>query len=181
MTTPPIPAIVLLVEDDSLVRRGLEREFLGLGFAVREASNYEEALYAARSCTVDSAVIDSHLPSRSGLEVLAALQADSLCRRAVLLTGFGSIPTAVESIRLGAANYLTKPTNAQEILRALQPVEGKPTGDASVLPSLARTEWEHINRALAECGVERLGGGAPAGHPPRRTLQRKLRKSPPEV
>jgi two-component system response regulator RegA len=174
------PPIVLLVEDDTLVRRGLEREFLSLGFAVREASNYEEALYAARSCAVELAVIDLHLPSRSGLEVLAALQSGNLCQRAVLLTGFGSIPTAVESIRLGAVNYLTKPTNAAEILRALDPVGGQPTGEESPLPSLARTEWEHINRALAESGWN-VSEAARRLRIPRRTLQRKLRKSPPEA
>ena len=101
----------------------------------------------------------------------------------VVLTGYGSIATALEAVRLGATHYLTKPADADEILAAFAEAQGdrrRPPGPASPAvdtPSLARVEWEHINRVLADCGGNVSEAARLLGiH--RRSLQRKLSKFP---
>ena len=95
----------------------------------------------------------------------------------MVLTGFGSIATAVEAVRRGAVDYLTKPADADEILRAFAP--GAAEGvEESPVPSLHRVEWEHIQRVLAECGGN-VSRAARALGLHRRTLQRKLATRPP--
>jgi two-component system response regulator RegA len=91
-----------------------------------------------------------------------------------VLTGYGSIATAVESIKLGAASYLTKPADADQIVAAF---DGAPPPDAAQAPSLARVEWEHIQRILADCGGN-VSQAARALGIHRRSLQRKLSKRP---
>ena len=174
---------VLIVDDDDLVRRGYARDFRSRGFEVHVANGYDEALAVARKVNIELAVIDLRMPDHSGLEVLTALRQGNLCRRSVLLTGYGSIPTAVESMRRGATHYLTKPVSASAILAALdglKPVARAldPQDDSLDLPSLARTEWEHLHRALAEAKGN-ISEAARRLKIPRRTLQRKLRKNPP--
>ena len=99
-----------------------------------------------------------------------------------MLTGYGSIATAVEAVRLGAGQYLSKPADADDILAAFAKADAEPLQSLEidrVVQSLARAEWEHINRILAECGgnisetARRLGIH-------RRSLQRKLGKYPPK-
>jgi two-component system response regulator RegA len=92
----------------------------------------------------------------------------------VVLTGYGSIATAVESVKLGAACYLTKPADADQIVAAFTGVQ---LGPAAEVPSLARVEWEHINRVLTDCGNNVSQAARILGiH--RRSLQRKLTKYP---
>ena len=128
------------------------------------------------------AVIDLKMPGKSGLDVLSELRKVSPHTRAVILTGFGSISNAVEAVKLGAVNYLTKPADADEILAALMLDSGQSSNDAPSNefqpPSLAAAEWEHIQRVLSECDGT-ISEAARLLDIPRRTLQRKLKKMAP--
>ena len=120
------------------------------------------------------ALVDLRLPGESGLAVVRDLKELDPSTVVVVLTGYGSIATAVESIKLGAASYLTKPADADQIVAAFDGAQ--PAEDAEV-PSLARVEWEHIQRILADCGGNISQAARVLGiH--RRSLQRKLTKYP---
>jgi two-component system response regulator RegA len=98
--------------------------------------------------------------------------------RIVVLTGYASIATAVEAIKLGAVHYLTKPTDATEILEALHQDEGNAAVEVAEQPlSVGRLEWEHIQKVLADCGGNVSKAARQLGMH-RRTLQRKLAKRP---
>jgi two-component system response regulator RegA len=118
------------------------------------------------------------MPGRSGLEVVRHLRALDAQTRVVVLTGYGSIATAVEAMKLGAVNYLAKPADADQVLAALGVTEPSDAGAEAQTPSLARVEWEHIHRVLQDCdnnvseAARRLGLH-------RRSLQRKLARIPP--
>jgi two-component system response regulator RegA len=169
---------LLLVDDDDTFCRVLSAALARRGFAVRVAHNVVEGLAAAEGDSPEFAVIDLKMPGPSGLELVKKLKALDAHTRIVVLTGFASVATAVESIKLGATHYLAKPADADEIVAAFSrdsgnvavPLEAKP------LP-LSRLEWEHIQKVLTECGgnisetARRLGMH-------RRTLQRKLAKRP---
>lgn len=173
------PRTLLVVEDDEQLRNRLLAAFRDRGFSVVGAASAEEALLNTDEAP-EYAVVDLRIGQDSGLEVLRALLAKDPGTRVVMLTGFGSIATAVEAMRLGATHYLTKPADADEILIALERGEEAEreltaSGDP---PTLARTEWEHINRVLSSVSgniseaARRLGMH-------RRSLQRKLAKYPP--
>lgn len=169
---------LLIVEDDAVLRARLARALRERGFEVREAPDGETALELARSDPPEHAVVDLRMPGISGLEVVQALKQFEPSTIVVVLTGYGSIATALEAVRLGATHYLTKPADADEIVAALA------KGGAPVSPpeettpaSLARVEWEHINRVLADCGGNVSQAARLLGiH--RRSLQRKLSKYP---
>jgi two-component system response regulator RegA len=173
---------LLLVDDSDGFRQRLERALADRGYDVYVASNYDEALSLAREEMPDRAVIDLRMPGRSGLELLRDLKELDDSIEVVLLTGFGSIPTTVDAVRLGAVNVLTKPADADDVLagfeRAGADMEHAPTPNENV-PSLARAEWEHIHRILADCGGNISEAARRLGiH--RRSLQRKLRKYAPD-
>jgi len=117
------------------------------------------------------------MPDQSGLDLLRELRALDPSTRILILTGYGSIATAVEATRIGAVGYLPKPADADEILAAF--AGGGGAADARIeTPSLARTEWEHIQRVLGDCGGNVSEAARRLGiH--RRSLQRKLQKYPP--
>jgi len=118
--------------------------------------------------------VDLRLPGESGLSVVKDLKSLDPATVVVVLTGYGSIATAVESMKLGAASYLTKPADADQIVAAF---EGTQPADEGAVPSLARVEWEHIQRVLADCGGNVSQAARMLGiH--RRSLQRKLSKYP---
>jgi two-component system response regulator RegA len=118
------------------------------------------------------------LPDESGLEVVRRLKAIDPSTAIVVLTGYGSIATALESVRLGAAHYLTKPTDADRILAAFQHgLAARPRDLAIDPPSLARVEWEHLNRVLTDCDGNISEAARQLGMH-RRSLQRKLAKHP---
>jgi two-component system response regulator RegA len=120
-------------------------------------------------------VVDLRIADGSGLDVLTALHRELPDLVSVVLTGYGSIATALEAIRRGAIDYLTKPVDADDVLRAFEP--GQEVATATV-PSLHRVEWEHIQRVLADCGGNVSQAARVLGvH--RRTLQRKLGVQPP--
>ncbi len=166
---------MLVVDDDDRLRERLVRAMERRGFACRAAANAAEALAAARETPPDRVVLDLRLPDANGLEVLRELRGLLPEAEIVLLTGYGSIASAVDAMHLGATNYVPKPANADEILAAF---ESREAPEPSATPSLARAEWEHINRVLADCdgnvseAARRLGLH-------RRSLQRKLQKYPP--
>ncbi|MCB9540317.1 MAG: response regulator [Myxococcales bacterium] len=179
MTDAPKPSL-LLVDDDPVLRPRLARALAKRGFQVREAADGAEALAAARAESPELAIIDLRLPDVTGLEVLRDLLAIDPTTRALMLTGYGSIGTAVEAMRLGAVNYLPKPADADEVVAAFERADEPPltSGAPIEAPSLARAEWEHINRVLADCGGNVSEAARRLGlH--RRSLQRKLQKRPP--
>jgi two-component system response regulator RegA len=166
---------ILIADDDETFRARLVRAFAARGYDARGAASAEEAIAAATLESPELAVVDLRMPGVSGLEVVRALRELDATTRVVVLTGYGSIATAVEAIRLGASNYLTKPADVDEILRAFHPrspaIEPEPL-------SLARAEWEHIHRVLGDCGGNVSQAARLLGiH--RRSLQRKLAKYPP--
>lgn len=174
-----VPRSLLIVEDDDVLRGRLLRAFRDRGFDVREAANEQAALQAASVEPPEYAVIDLRLASKSGLEVVRSLVELDPSTIVVVLTGYGSIATALEAMRLGATHYLTKPADIDQILSAFTR-GAKTAGDAPVpegTPTLARVEWEHINRVLADCGGNISQAARVLGiH--RRSLQRKLAKYP---
>ncbi len=169
---------LLIVEDDAALRGRLARAFRERGFEPREADGVAAALPQAREGWASHAVVDLRLGDGSGLEVVRALKAAQPDVVVVVLTGYGSIATALEAVRLGARHYLTKPAGVDALAAALcgQAAEGGGTA-AEAAPSLARVEWEHINRVLADCGGNVSEAARVLGiH--RRSLQRKLAKFP---
>jgi len=176
-------ASVLLVDDDEVFRKSLARAFGRRGFEVRVAGDYDEAMQLAREDSPELAVIDLKMPGRTGLELLRDLRELDPTTRVVVLTGYGSIATAVDAMRLGATNYVPKPADADDILAAFERAEAPPLEAVAVefpVPSLARAEWEHINRVLADCGGNISEAARRLGlH--RRSLQRKLQKYPPRT
>ena len=173
------PSSILIVEDDEIFRQRLARAMTDRGLEVRTASDAPEALVEARKGEPpELAVVDLRMPGGSGLDVVRELKALEPAMRILVLTGYGSIVTAVEAIKLGATNYLTKPADADEILNVLQ--AGSSDATQPPTPSLARTEWEHIQRVLADCSGNISEAARRLGlH--RRSLQRKLGKNPPRT
>ncbi len=173
-------AKILLVDDEEHFRHRLGRALTRRGHEVVEAGDYHEALVQVRRAKPELAVVDLRMPGPSGLELIKEALELLPQLRIVVLTGYGSITTATEAIRLGALNYLPKPADAEEILAAFepQPVPLAEPPEEINTPSLARAEWEHINRVLNDCGGN-ISEAAKRLKLHRRTLQRKLLKFPP--
>lgn len=168
---------VFVVEDDERFRERLSRALESRGCDVRAFASAEEALAAAAQESPELAVVDLKLPGASGLDVVRALHAVDPTTRIVVLTGYGSIATALESVRLGAVNYLTKPVDADQVLAAFDGPDVSAETLPVEVPSLARVEWEHIQRVLAGCDGNVSQAARLLGiH--RRSLQRKLSKFP---
>jgi two-component system response regulator RegA len=174
-------AKILLVDDEEHFRERLGRALTRRGHQVLAAGDYAGAMAVLASENPELAVVDLRMPGPSGLELVKAALAARPGLKIVVLTGYGSIATATEAIRLGAVNYLPKPADADEILAAFSQGSAEPLAeidDDIATPSLARAEWEHINRVLADCGGN-ISEAAKRLQLHRRTLQRKLGKFPP--
>lgn len=172
---------LLLVDDDEGLCEVMSRAFEQRGYGVRVAHTGREAAQVAQAAAPDCAVVDLRLPDQSGLKVISALKAANPAMRIVVLTGHGSIPTAVEAVKLGATNYLTKPVEVDEIVAAMQREAADDSVPIRVKPmSVDRLEWEHIQRVLRE-NNDNVSATARALSMHRRTLQRKLRKHPARV
>ncbi len=170
----------MLVDDDEVFRERLARALRDRGYEVATAADHDSALAAAQARKPDFAIVDLRMPGLSGLELIGPLLALSPGARVVVLTGYGSITSAVEALRLGAHDYLSKPVDADQIIGALTGESARPAEAAPpTSPTLARAEWEHIQRILADTHhnisetARRLGIT-------RRTLQLKLKKYPPQ-
>lgn len=169
---------VLVVEDDESFRTMLVAALQRRGYDARGAESGEAALELAQQDSPEMAVVDLRLPGMSGLDVVRDLKRIDPATVVVVLTGYGSIATALEAIRLGAVHYLTKPTDADRVLEAFEHgLTALPRELAVDTPSLARVEWEHIQRVLADCGGN-ISEAARALSMHRRSLQRKLAKFP---
>lgn len=169
---------LLLVDDDvtfcSVLSKALERR----GFQVTVAHSVAAALGDIRGGPPEYAVIDLKLTDESGLALVSKLKAMGEQTKILVLTGYASIATAVEAIKLGAAYYLSKPANADDIVAAFQRHAGDESAPISEKPlSVNRLEWEHINRVLTE-NQGNISATAKALGMHRRTLQRKLNKRP---
>jgi len=174
---------LLIVDDDDTLRDQLARAFEKRGFEVRAAGGYESAMTLAREDAPELVVVDLRMPGRSGLELIRDLKTLDPETQIVMLTGYGSIATAIDAMKLGAVYYLPKPADADDILAAFE------RGSAPALaahpssftaPSLERLKWEHINLVLADCSGN-ISEAARRLKMHRRTLQRILQKFPPEA
>jgi two-component system response regulator RegA len=126
------------------------------------------------------AVLDLKMPGASGIDLLREIRAQDPATEVLILTGYGSIATAVEATKLGAIGYVPKPVDADELLAAFARQRGEAPSPAAPMetPSLARAEWEHIQRVLSDCSGNISEAARRLGiH--RRSLQRKLQKYPP--
>lgn len=169
---------LLLVDDDETYCRVLKSALEKRNYEVLVANDVQSGIALAEQNLPEYAVIDLRIGHESGLELvkkLISLDANTAC---VMLTGFASIATAVEAIKLGAIHYLTKPANADEILAALHKNEGDVSVSISENPlSVKRLEWEHLQKILMQHDGN-ISAAARALNMHRRTLQRKLEKRP---
>lgn len=169
-------ATLLLVDDDQDFLNALAPAMRKRGFLVSLANSAESAFELAKNDPPEFAVVDLKMSGNSGLVLVRQLASLNAGTRIVVLTGFASVTTAVEAIKLGATHYLAKPVDADEIVAAFE----KQTGDDEVelasnpLP-IERLEWEHIQRVLAEHNGN-ISATARSLNMHRRTLQRKLNK-----
>jgi two-component system, response regulator RegA len=170
--------VLLLVDDDKTFCKVLKAALERRDFQVFTAHDLDKGLLLAEQYLPEYAVIDLRIGHESGLELikkLISLDANTAC---VMLTGFASIATAVEAIKLGAIHYLTKPTNADEIVKALSKNEGNTEVSINKNPlSAKRMEWEHLQKILLQHDGN-VSAAARALNMHRRTLQRKLEKRP---
>jgi len=176
--------VVLVVDDDDVFRERLVAAFARRGHETRGARDGETALALARAESPEWAVVDLRLDGvMDGLAIVRGLLAIDPTTTLVVLTGYGSIATAIEALRAGARDYLTKPADLERIVAALEgrgtvaPGVAAAAAVAPATPSLARVEWEHIQRVLADCDGNVSQAARLLGvH--RRSLQRKLAKFP---
>lgn len=182
MSTPDVTAdrpLLLVVEDDDTLRHRLVRAMSDRGFAVREASSLSAARSRVAEEPPEFVLLDLRVEDGFTLDFASEILAIDPATRIVVLTGYGSIATAIGALKRGVVHYLTKPADADEILAAFdQRAEGAPSEEAALQPmSLARVEWEYINRVLMACGGN-LSEAARTLKLHRRSLQRKLAKYP---
>lgn len=172
-------ALDFLIVDDDPVFGGILARALGRrGFTVTVAHDIDTALACVRHQPPRRAVVDLKLADESGLQLIAALHVIAPDLQIVMLTGYASIATAVEAVKLGAINYLCKPAGTEDILAAFASADGNPAVALPTIPiSVDRLEWEHIQRVLKQ-HEGNISATARALGMHRRTLQRKLQKRP---
>ena len=172
---------VLIIDDDEVFRVRLGRAFTARGWEAHSAASGAEALAIAREIAPDLATVDLRLEGESGIDLVKSLRDLDTTITIVMLTGYGSIATALEAVRQGADHYLSKPVDVDQILAAFESARSAVPAGAQpplTVPSLARVEWEHIQRVLSDCGGNISQAARLLGlH--RRSLQRKLSKYPP--
>ena len=174
---------VLIVDDDEVFRTRLGRAFASRGWETLLGESSKHAAALAAEHAPDLGVIDLRIGEENGLDVIRELRKVDSTIYLVMLTGWGSIATAIEAVRGGADHYLSKPVDADQILA----IYNSPSREAGPFlnseastPSLARVEWEHIQRVLTDCsGNVSLAAKRLNLH--RRSLQRKLSKYPPRA
>jgi two-component system response regulator RegA len=176
--------VLLVVDDDHIYRERLCLALSGRGWDVKGASDGVTGLRLAVAFSPDLIVVDLKLPEEDGLDIVRELRVmdDTSC--IIVLTGYGSIATALLATRLGADHYLSKPVDADQILAAYQKTvtgtDGPGLAASGTVPSLARVEWEYIQRVLTDCDGN-ISRAAKLLGLHRRSLQRKLSKYPPNV
>ena len=169
---------LLVVDDDPAFCRVVKRAMEARGFAVRVAHDVEQATWMAEDDPPEYALVDLKMPGESGLALVQKLKQLDAETCVVVLTGYASIATAIEAIKLGATHYLSKPARTEEILDAFKRVAPQPDVPISEDPmGIGRVEWEHIQKVLAD-HQGNISATAKALGMHRRTLQRKLSKRP---
>lgn len=169
---------LLLVDDEPTFRQVMAAALRKRGYDVVAAADAQQALTSIQARPPRHAVVDLNLPGASGLTLVEALLRLDAAMRVVVLTGYASVSTTVEAIKLGATHYLAKPAHADEVVAALYRDDADASLAAPTQPlSLKRVEWEYIQRCLADndgnvsATARQLGMHL-------RTLQRKLEKRP---
>jgi two-component system response regulator RegA len=172
---------VLAVDDDERFRARLCQALEKRGWEVWGAADAEQALRVAEEKSPDLILLDLRMPGDSGLSVLESLRELDANTKIIMLTGYGSIATALQAQKLGADHYLSKPADVDQIMTAYQNLIQSGVAESDppeTVPTLARVEWEHIQRILADCSGNISQAARLLGiH--RRSLQRKLAQYPP--
>jgi len=166
---------LLIVEDDKSFLYRLARAMEGHGFAVITAESVADALLQVGIAAPAFAVVDMRLADGNGLDVISAMKKRRPETRAIILTGYGNIATAVNAVKLGAVDYLAKPVDADDVAAALLALDDKKIGPPENPMSAGRVRWEHIQRIYELCG-RNVSETARRLKMHRRTLQRILAK-----
>ncbi len=173
----------LILDDDPVFATTLARSLNRRGLDTTVAHTGTDALRTASETAFDFVTVDLHLAEDSGLQWIAPLRKALPQARILVLTGYASIVTTVQAIKLGADDYLAKPVNVDSVLSALkfesqsEQTETAPASEELSPLTVDRLEWEHIQRVLAE-HQGNISSTARALNMHRRTLQRKLSKKP---
>lgn len=181
MPSPEEKPLALVVDDDEVFRARLCRALMQRNWSADAVESAAGALIYARERGPDLVLVDLRMPEKGGLDILQELRGMDSSMIIIVLTGYGSIPTAISAMKLGADHYLSKPADADQILAVYERLRSagasEPDAPESV-PTLARVEWEHMQRVLSDCGGNVSHAARLLGiH--RRSLQRKLSKYPP--
>jgi two-component system, response regulator RegA len=172
--------LALVVDDDEVFRTRLCRALVQRNWEAEAVGDGEGALQFARDRSPDLVLVDLRMPGKGGLEIIQDLRTIDSSMTIIVLTGYGSIPTAISAMKRGADHYLSKPADADQILAVHETLRNHPAlaETPETVPSLARVEWEHIQRVISDCGGNISQAARLLGiH--RRSLQRKLSKFPP--
>ena len=176
--TASIGPTLLLVDNDAPLRRTFKEAMERRSFHVFAAESFKQAMYLAHAIRPELAVLDLRLEDGSGIELVKRLRDLHPRIRIVILTGYGNIATAVAAVKAGAVDYLAKPADADEVLRALLvPAAGLPPTPEKPM-SANRVRWEHIQRVFEQTGHNK-SETARRLNMHRRTLQRVLSKRAP--
>jgi two-component system response regulator RegA len=170
---------LLIVEDDKSFLQRLARAMEGRGFTVTTAESVAEGLTQLETASPAFAVVDMRLEDGNGLDVISALKRRRPDARAIILTGYGNIATAVNAVKLGAVDYLSKPVDADDVVAALLALDGRKAEPPENPMSADRVRWEHIQRIYELCG-RNVSETARRLNMHRRTLQRILAKRAPK-
>jgi len=169
---------VLIVEDDRSFLQRLAKAMAQRGFTVATAESVAEGLLQVERSAPAFAVVDMRLGDGNGLDVISALKVRRPDARAIILTGYGNIATAVTAVKLGAVDYLAKPVDADDVVAALLAQDNKATEPPENPMSADRVRWEHIQRIYELCS-RNVSETARRLNMHRRTLQRILAKRAP--
>ena len=174
----PSDRSLLIVEDDKSFLQRLARAMETRGFAVTTAETVADGLSQLEAVSPAFAVVDMRLEDGNGIEVISALKRCRPDARAIILTGYGNIATAVNAVKLGAVDYLAKPVDADDVAAALLALDGRRAEPPANPMSADRVRWEHIQRIYELCG-RNVSETARRLNMHRRTLQRILGKHAP--
>jgi two-component system response regulator RegA len=175
----PSDRSLLIVEDDKSFLQRLARAMEGRGFSVTTAESVADGLAQLETASPAFAVVDMRLEDGNGLDVISALKRRRPDARAIILTGYGNIATAVNAVKLGAVDYLSKPVDADDVVAALLAIDGRKAEPPENPMSADRVRWEHIQRIYELCG-RNVSETARRLNMHRRTLQRILAKRAPK-
>jgi len=170
---------LLIVEDDKSFVQRLARAMEGRGFVVTTAESVADGLLQVEKAPPAFAVVDMRLGDGNGLDVISAMKRRRPEARAIILTGYGNIATAVNAVKLGAVDYLAKPVDADDVVAALLAFDNKKIEPPENPMSADRVRWEHIQRIYELCG-RNVSETARRLSMHRRTLQRILAKRAPK-